>query len=110
MILTTAARIERSASPNVLPEDLRLHANAPVFGFCLMESLHWVLLNGIPALFPCLQDSKKAGLVRERTRSASVSTSTPGCRQVKLSINEQRGRNGKRSQVVSINEQRHVQD
>ena len=45
MILTTAATLERSASPYVLPVDLRLHANAPVFndviiGFCLMESLH----------------------------------------------------------------------
>ena len=45
MILTTAATLERSASPYVLPVDLRLHANAPVFtdviiGFCLMGSLH----------------------------------------------------------------------
>ena len=45
VVLTTAAGLERSASPCVLPVVLRLHGNAPVINhviicFCLMDSLH----------------------------------------------------------------------
>ena len=44
-VLTTAAGLERSESPCVLPVVLRLHGNAPVINdvlicFCLMDSLH----------------------------------------------------------------------